>query len=146
MQDRIVARQLTAVVIAVQLGALVTGLLWVSYGPAFGLPLLALSLFLTWRAIQTGFVLDQQGLLMRPFLPFLGQAVIPWASLASVDADEVRVGTESRVTKLRLRFMVRGANQPLQVIGCRAPTVAKVLGAMQAKGIPVTDRRPLGSS
>ncbi|PRP91107.1 hypothetical protein ENSA5_58440 [Enhygromyxa salina] len=145
MEDRIVARQITPTVITVQLGGLVTALLWIFYGYVAGVPALALSLFLTWRALQTGLVLDREGLLMRPFLPFVDRAVIPWASLASVDVDEVMVGTESRTKKLRLRVMIHGQGQPLQVIGFRAPTINKVLAAMQAKGVAVTDARALGA-
>lgn len=42
------------------------------------------SLILSSRALQAGFVLDREGLHMRPLLPFSKPPVIPWARLQSI--------------------------------------------------------------
>lgn len=143
MDERIVARLALPTVIAVQLGALATVLLWLFVGWYAGVPALVVSLLATWRALQTGFVLDGQGLQIRSFLS--GGEPIPWARLRSVDVDEVVIGTnEDRRTKLRVRFMVEGETQPRQLIGCREARLEETLDSFRAKGLPATDNRPQG--
>jgi uncharacterized membrane protein YdbT with pleckstrin-like domain len=53
MDDRIVARLVTPTLIAVQLGALITTLLWTFYGVMAGVPALLVSLLSVWRALQS---------------------------------------------------------------------------------------------
>jgi hypothetical protein len=144
MADRIVVRLVSPIMITVQLGGLVTTLLWVFYGYVAGVPALLVSLLLISRAIQTGFVLDREGLHMRPFLPFIGPRVIPWARLRSVEVDIVIDGRQTRSKKPRIRFIADGEQEPLQLIGCRKSKISAVLERFQAQGLPVTDRRALG--
>jgi hypothetical protein len=141
MDDRIVARLVTPTLITVQLGALITVLSWVFYDWFAGVPALVISLILIARAVQTGFVPDREGLLMRPYLPFGAPGVIPWSRLQSVDVDEVIDGVESRNKKPRIRFMAEGEREPLQLIGCRTPTIDAVLEQFRSHGLPVTDQR-----
>ncbi|MSP26595.1 MAG: hypothetical protein EXR75_15890 [Myxococcales bacterium] len=91
--------------------------------------------------MQTGFVLDREGLLMRPFLPFGAPRVIPWARLQSVDVDEIIEGVETKTIKPRIRFMVEGDCEPRQSIGCRQPTIDAVREQFRIHGLPVIDLR-----
>lgn len=142
MQDRVVARSVTPIIIAVQLCALVTALVWAFHGYVVGVPALVLSLFLSWRAVQAGFVLDNEGLHVRPFLPFAGARTIPWTRLQSVDVDQVVVGVEDRSRQPRLRIMIEGDTRPVTLINCRKPAIEAVLRAFQARGLPALDDRP----
>lgn len=135
----VVGRLTTPTVIAVQLGALVTILLWVFYGWPLGVPALFISLACLRRAWQTGFVLDHDGLLIRTFLPG-GPGVVPWPKLISVDVDTVVVGTETRSRKPRLRFFVDGVG-PTQIIGCNEAAIQAVLERFRTRGLQALDSR-----
>lgn len=139
MNEPIVARLVTPTVIAVQLGALVTVLFWVNFGWPAGLPTLAVSLVVLWRAARMGFTLDERGLHLREFLPGASR-VVPWSELRSVDVDVVVVGTETRSRKPRIRFFTEPHGQ-LQVIGCKAAAIDAALERFRARGLDAQDHR-----
>jgi len=141
MSEHVVVRLVTPTVIAVQLGALATVLSWLFAGPIVGGAVLAVSLLACWRAIQTGFVLDDSGLGLRPFFAVARPPVVPWEKLQSVDVDHVVVGSnEDRRRRLRVRFMAVGPT-PHQLIGIRPAAAERTLAAFRARGIPATDTR-----
>lgn len=140
MAEPVVARFATPTLIAVQLGALITSVTWFVHGPRVGIPMLVLAVIASVRAARSGFVLDDEGLHDRPFLPFVTEVVIPWSDLRSVDVDDVVVGSEARTKQSRLRFL-RDRAPTREWFGCRDRTIDDVLDLVRAHGLPATDRR-----
>jgi hypothetical protein len=141
MNDRIVVRPALPIWVTVQAGLYGTSLLWVKFGYTAGVPTLLVSLILISRALQGGFVLDREGLHMRPLLPFSKPPVIPWARLRAVEVGESRGNTEAS-NEAWIRVTVDGEPEPPQLLDCRNKSKLKaVLERFRAQGLPATDSR-----
>ena len=100
-----------------------------------------LSTVLIWRSLNTGFVLDADGLTMRSFMPGADR-LIPWDKLMSVNVDVVVVGVgDGRTSKLRVSFVVDGGGDFPQLVGCPKSIAKDVLARFEARSLPATDKR-----
>lgn len=137
----IASRDRFIVFVVMASGLLATALATWSYGPAVGGGAAFVSALLIWRALDTGFVLDDGGLTVRSFVPGAGRRV-PWSELLSVDVDEIVLRTsEGSSTQVRIRFFVE-RGEHVQLAPCPRSIAERVLECFETRGLPASDSRP----